>query len=265
MKTKVFVLILMVTNFIFAKAQMDGKFYFPGKTLAPIEWPNVEQLSFPVDTDTVTGIIMKPAQKAKATVFYFHGAGGNVTTYAPLITPLLKDNYQVVLIDFRGYGKSTGVPLHQNIADDGEKVFNELMKRSDIKNSKIIIYGASMGSQIATHLAADHQQEISGLVLEGGIVSFGHIAAVYAPQAKDFLENSFATPYSAKQDIPSIKIPKLIIHSKEDKDVPYAQGSTLFDLAIEPKQFLEFSGEHLYALKYERAKILESMNKMIEK
>ena len=264
MRTKLLLLILLAANSIFINAQMDDKFYFPSKVLQPVEWKNVEALKFPVENDTVSAIILKPNQKAKATIFYFHGAGGNVTTYAPLLTSLLNDQFQIVMIDFRGYGKSTGKPLHTNIAEDGEKILNALIKRDDIKNKKIIFYGASMGSQIATHLANSHQNEISGLVLEGGIFSFGHIAAVYAPQVKDYLENSFVTPYSAKEDIKQItKIPKLIIHSKEDKDVPFAQGMMLFDAAQEPKQFIEFSGEHLYALKYESGKILASLNKMI--
>ena len=243
MRTKLLLLILLAANSIFINAQMDDKFYFPSKVLQPVEWKNVEALKFPVENDTVSAIILKPNQKAKATIFYFHGAGGNVTTYAPLLTSLLNDQFQIVMIDFRGYGKSTGKPLHTNIAEDGEKILNALIKRDDIKNKKIIFYGASMGSQIATHLANSHQNEISGLVLEGGIFSFGHIAAVYAPQVKDYLENSFVTPYSAKEDIKQItKIPKLIIHSKEDKDVPFAQGMMLFDAAQEPKQFIEFSG-----------------------
>ncbi|QOW10843.1 alpha/beta hydrolase [Kaistella flava (ex Peng et al. 2021)] len=264
MKTKLLLLLLLVTKVLFVHAQMDDKFYFPSKVLKPIEWENPENLKFAVENDTITGVLLKPNQKAKATIFYFHGAGGNISSYAPILTPLLKDNYQVVLIDFRGYGKSTGTPMHKNIAEDGEKFFNELVKRNDIKNTKIIIYGASIGTQVATLLAKNHQDQIKGLVLEGTVSSFGDIAAVYAPEYKDFLENNFVSPYSAKEDIKSVtKIPKLIIHSKEDKDVPFTEGMLVFNNASESKEFIEFSGEHLYALKYESAKILASLNKMV--
>lgn len=259
-------LVLLVTQVLFVNAQMDDKFYFPSKVLQPVEWNNVESLQFRVENDTISALILKPQQKAKATIFYFHGAGGNVTTYAPLLTALLNHQFQIVMIDFRGYGTSTGKPLHANIAADGEKLYTEIMKRDDFRNKKVIFYGASIGTQIATYLAKNHQEEISGLALEGGMFSFGHIAAVYAPQVKDYLENSFHTPYSAKEDIKQItKIPKLIIHSKEDKDVPFAQGMMLFENAPAPKEFIEFSGEHLYALKYESAKILASLNKMVGK
>lgn len=264
MKTKILFLLLIILQFNLAKAQMDDKFYYPEKKLKPIEWANTEEVKLAVENDTITAVILKPAQKPKATIFYFHGAGGNLSYYAPIITPLVKDNFQVVLVDFRGYGKSTGKPLHKNIAEDGEKFFVELSKKDGIKNNKKVIYGASIGTQIATLLAKNHQDEISGLVLEGAMASFGDIAAFYSPEFKDFLLNSYISPYSAKEDIKLIhQIPKLFIHSKEDKDVPFAQGVTVFTNASEPKQFLEFSGEHLFALKYESAKILESINKMV--
>ena len=266
MKTKILLLVLLVTKVLFINAQMDEKFYFPSKVLQPIAWKNVEELRFPVENDTINAIILKPNEKVKATIFYFHGAGGNVTNYALLLTPLLKDNFQIVLVDFRGYGKSTGKPLHKNIANDGEKIFNLLSNKVGLKDTKKIIYGASIGTQIATLLAKNHQDEISGLVLEGAMMSFGDIAAVYAPEYKFYLENSFVSPYSAKEDIKQItKIPKLFIHSKEDTDVPFAQGMTVFTNASEPKEFIEFSGEHLMALKYESGKILVGINKMVGK
>ena len=266
MKTKLLLLLLLVTKVIFINAQMDDKFYYPGKELKTIEWKNVENITFPVEKDTITAVILGQNTQPKATIFYFHGAGGNISSYAPILLPLLKDNFQIVLVDFRGYGKSTGTPTHKNIAEDGEKIFNFLSQKIGIKDTKKIIYGASIGTQIASHLAKDHEAEITGLILEGTISSFGEIAAVYAPQYKDYLENNFVSPYSAKEDITKIcKIPKLFIHSKEDKDVPYAQGRKVFDNALEPKEFIDFSGEHLYGLKYESAKILKSINNMLDK
>ena len=96
------------------------------------------------------------------------------------------------------------------------------------------------------------------------MASFGDIAAVYAPEYKAYLENSFVSPYSAKEDVKTLtKIPKLFIHSKEDKDVPYSQGVMVFTNAPEPKEFNDFSGKQLYGLMHESAKILVAMNKMV--
>lgn len=78
---------------------------------------------------------------------------GNVTTYQYITKPLVDAGFQVVMIDFRGYGKSTGKPTHLNVAADGQMLFDKFINRPDIKNTKVYIYGASLGSQIATHLA----------------------------------------------------------------------------------------------------------------
>lgn len=266
MKTKFLFLIIFATTNFFIYAQMDDKFYYPTKDLKPIEWTNYEELKFNVENDTITALILKPELKPKATIFYFHGAGGNLTSYVPLTQVLVKNNLQVIMIDFRGYGKSTGIPTHNNISHDGQKIFDMLLEKEEIKNTPIIIYGISIGTQIATLLAKNNQEKINGLILEGAMASFTDIAMFYTPEYKDYLEKNYISPYSAKEDIKEInKILKYVIHSKEDKDVPFLQGKMVFNNAPEPKEFLEFKGEHLYALKYEKHKILQKINEMINK
>lgn len=266
MKAKAIFLILCIANLIVASAQMDDMFYFPSKTLNPIGWEDYEEFKFPVEKDSISVLILNPKEKAKATIFYFHGTSGNNSYYLPLTFPMLKNNFQVIMIDFRGYGKSTGIPTHNNIATDGKKVLDFLLNREGIRYREKIFYGASIGSQIATHLAKNYQFEISGLILEGAMSSFGDIAAYYTPEYKDFLENNYVSPYAAKEDIKSLnKTPILIIHSKEDKDVPYEQGRVLFENAPEDKMFLEFSGGHLQGIKHENFRIFEEINRMLEK
>lgn len=265
MKANILFLILSLTNLLSATAQMDEMFYFPSKTIQTIAWDDYKELLFPVEQDSISAIIFKPKENIKATILYFHGTSGNNSYYFPLIRPMLEKDYQVVMIDFRGYGKSTGTPTHNNIAADGQKILDILQKMEGIRDTKIILYGASIGSQIATHLAKNNQDKIDGLVLEGGMSSFGDIAAYYTPEYKEFLEDNYPSPYSAKEDIKLLnKIPKLIIHSKEDKDVPYHQGRLLFENAPEGKVFLEFSGEHLRAIKYEKARIFYEINRMLQ-
>ena len=96
--------------------------------------------------------------------------------------------------------------------------------------------------------------------------SFGDIAAFYAPQYKDEIEKSFVNPYCSKEDIKSImKIPKLIIHSEEDKEVPIEQSKVVFNNATEPKEFMAIKGEHMQGTKYDGKEIIEKINEMIKK
>jgi pimeloyl-ACP methyl ester carboxylesterase len=68
-------------------------------------------------------------------------------------------------------------------------MFDYLLLRKDISNTKIYVYGASLGSQIATHLAKDNLSKISGLILEGGMSSFTDIAIFFKPEYKELLRN----------------------------------------------------------------------------
>ena len=76
--------------------------------------------------------------------------------------------------------------------------------------------------------------------------SFTDIAIRFKPEMKDIIEKYVTSPYSAKEDVKSLNgLPKLFIYSKGDSTVPFEHGQVIYNNAPEPKQFLEFSGEHI--------------------
>lgn len=243
---------------------MDDKFYQPIKEMKAIEGLNYTEFKIPVDKETITGIFIKPKTTAKASILFFHGTGGNVTTYTFMTKPLVEAGYQVLMVDFQGYGNSTGKPTHQNIAADGQKFLDYSLTLDDVKNKPVIIYGASMGSQIATHLAKNNSMKISGLILDGPISSFNDVAILFAPQYEFFI-NSMAFPYAAKEDIKSVSIPKLIIHSEGDKTIPISQGQMVFENAQNPKTFLKYEGDHLEAIVKDKDVVLKAIADLIKK
>lgn len=262
---KILSVFLLTLSFYVATAQSDEHFYQPTKELKPIEFSNTEEITLSVANDTITAILLKPKSKPKATILFFHGTGGNVSTYQFMVSSLVEDQFQVVMVDFRGYGKSTGKPTHLNIAEDGQVFFDDMLKREDIKNTPIILYGASMGSQIATLLAKNNQNRIKALILDGALSSFTDIAAFYAPEYKEIIEKSYVSSYSAKENIkPLNAIKKLFIHSKEDKEIPYDQGMMVFNNAPEPKQFLEYEGAHLMAIVQDKEQVLKAINNLLK-
>ncbi|TDX84664.1 alpha/beta hydrolase [Epilithonimonas xixisoli] len=264
MKTSLFFSLFLILLSFFSKAQMDDKFYQPKKEMKTLEFKNIENISLPVENDTITAVILKPESKSiKKTIIFFHGAGGNISTYQYITKPLVENGFQVVMVDVRGYGKSTGKPTHLNVAEDGQKMFDYLLTRKDIQNTKIYIYGASLGSQVSTHLAKDNQAKISGLILDGGMSSFTDIAIRFKPEMKEIIEKYVTSPYSAKEDVKSLKgLPKLFIYSKGDSTVPFEHGQTIYNNAPEPKQFIEFSGEHLQAMVVDQEKIVKAIEQL---
>ena len=182
-----------------------------------------------------------------------------------MIAPLVKDGYQVYAVDFRGYGKSTGKPTHINVAADSELVFTKMKENEEIKNTNLIVYGASLGCQIATHLANKHQNEIDGLILDGGFASFAEVAKLYAPkEAHPYIEGALAKMYPSKEEIKDIKnIPKLIIHGKTDKSIPINHAEIVFKNALEPKTFFISKSEHLKALTLETDAVLKKIEALL--
>ena len=260
------VLVLLLLCFS-ASGQMDDKFYFPSKEWREIDSLKVKSYEQKTDEDVITAYLITPPGKPKATIVYFHGAGGNVSTYIPFIKPLVKDTFQVFMVDLRGYGKSTGKPTHLNIASDGQKMLDFALQQKAIKNTKVLLYGASMGTQIAAHLAASNESKIHGLVLDGTISSFTDIAAAYSPpEQKETIEKYLTSPYSAKEDIKKLtKIPVLFIHSREDAEVPFFLYEKVESNCTTKHESLIYSGKHLECPLVETSVFLEEINELLNR
>lgn len=244
--------------------QMDSRFYYPSKEWAGIDSLDYREIMVPVDGDTLMTVLISPTQDVKATILYFHGNGGNISTYINGIKPLVRDGFQVFMTDFRSYGKSTGTPTHLNIAADAEIILATATALPEITGSKLIIYGASIGSQIATHLAKNHNDKIAALILDGTIASFTDIAVATSPkELSEVIRQNLVSPYSAKEDIKAIGgIPKLFIHSHEDK-IPIAGAEEVFANAAEPKSFWVYTGGHLQAPVLQPAEFLKRVNMLL--
>jgi fermentation-respiration switch protein FrsA (DUF1100 family) len=111
---------------------------------------------------------------------------------------------------------------------DAVSALDYLRTRQDVKETKLVIYGQSLGGNLAAVVASQRQNEIDGLVIEGGFSSYKDMAA----KQYGFLGRMLiAEKYSAIKSIKTYKKPLLNIHSKEDKTVPFDLGKKLFDNA----------------------------------
>ncbi|MNY29328.1 Alpha/beta hydrolase family protein [compost metagenome] len=139
------------------------------------------------------------------------------------------------------------------------------LKQKSIKNTKILICGVSMGSQVATHLAASNQDKISGLILDGTIASFTDIAAATSDPAQEETIRKFITsPYSAKEDIKKVtSIPVLFIHSREDSGVPFSQYELVEANCTAKHETLVYTGEHLECPLVDTQKYVQMINNLL--
>jgi len=247
-------------------AQFDDRFYFPSKKWEVIENMDYEEYNFNIENDTLNAILFKTETAPKATILFYHGAGGNISTYTFIIEKLVNEGFQVYAVDFRGYGKSTGTPTHVNIASDAQFIFNQMTTNEKIKGTPLIVYGASMGTQIATKITKDNQAKLSGLILDGTISSFTDIALRSTPEEqKGIIKQYVTSPYSAKDDIKEVeKLPKLFIHSQTDESVPFRQGKLVFNNASEPKELWVYEGNHLDAAVNSKKEYVKKINSLLD-
>lgn len=143
-------------NLIFQADELDQEYRFS------FDQPYEEYFISTPDHQKINAIWFKPAQQAKGLVIYFHGNADNLQRWGRYAIDITQLGYEVLMIDYRGYGKSSGTPNEQALYEDATLVWNWAKEKTE--HEKIIIYGRSLGSAIATHLAAEVQPDL--LILE---------------------------------------------------------------------------------------------------
>ena len=231
-------------------------YYFPSKEIS-----NMDDLVYSENMLNVEDSIIictyqfrNTTKTTKANIFLIRGAGGNVSFYKGMIKTLTNNGFNVYAMDWRGYGKSNGIPNYKGVLKDTEVAFADFLMKTENDSLKIIVYGMSLGGQLAVKITKDNQDIVSALILDSSVESAQSLAIDYAPM--DFLKENarnkpemFNQDYVAIRDIKDIRnTPKLIIHSTIDRDVPFFRGENLFNAANEPKEFWVTETEHIMIL-----------------
>ncbi len=126
----------------------------------------------------LNGWLVKPKNTIiTTTLLHFHGNSGFILSQYRAITPLLKYGFQIFLFDYSGFGFSEGKAKKQNILIDALSALNYIKSRQDMQDKKLVIYGQSLGGHVSAVVAAQKQDEIDGLVIEGAFSSHKDIAA----------------------------------------------------------------------------------------
>jgi uncharacterized protein len=199
------------------------------------------------------------------TLLHFHGNAGSILGQFLAIKPLLAQGFQIFVFDYSGYGFSEGEATRKNLFADGIDAVAYLKTREDVKNKNLLLYGQSYGGHLSVCVAAKVQNDIDGLVVEGAFSSHKDIATAGAKPFAAFMSRIFVKEiYSAAKAVKTIKKPILIIHSTEDKVIPFAMGKKLFDRASSPKEFFEIKGAHLAAPGLYPKEIGDKIKKMAE-
>jgi fermentation-respiration switch protein FrsA (DUF1100 family) len=221
----------------------------------------IESVIFKGDNkDTLNGWFMKPRDhKPDITIICFHGNSGSLFSQYKAISPLIKNGFQIFLLDYGGFGFSTGEATRKGSLLDALSAIEYVRKRKDVAGTKLVVYGQSFGGHIAAVAAEKKQNEIDGLVLEGTFSSPREIASRKVP----ILGWLVTQPNSAKKSVKTFHKPILVIHSTEDAEVPYYMGQKLFKAANSPKSFYEIRQCHICGPTYYSNEISSKIIEML--
>jgi fermentation-respiration switch protein FrsA (DUF1100 family) len=178
-----------------------------------------------------------PAQPGKPTILYFHGNGGHLAMRGPRIQRFASVGLGVFMPAYRGYSGSTGSPSESAIVADAQLAYDHL-RRSGLAARDILIYGESLGSGVATQVAAS--REAGALILDAPFTSVPDVGKLIYPYLP--VEHFTIDRYESKRHISQVKAPILILHGTDDTVIPIEMGRALYHLAPEPKEMIELKG-----------------------
>ena len=184
------------------------------------------------------------AMTGQPTILYFHGNKGYIELRSDRLADLTSRGFGVLMPSMRGYGGSTGTPSEENAIADAKLIY-DCLRNSGVAASDIVVFGESLGTGIATQLAAS--RKAGALVLDSPYTAMSDLAARLYPwlPVRRMLWDHFETVHHIKR----VTVPVLVVHGEADSLVPVDMGRTVYEAAVAPKTLLT----------YPRAKHLEHL------
>jgi uncharacterized protein len=173
-----------------------------------------------------------------ADVVYFHGNGGNLSVWLPVLATLHHLNLRVFAVDYRGYGLSSGSPSEQGLYRDAAAAVTHVIARRDATVRWPLIYwGRSLGGPVAASATRVHVAD--GLILESTFADkAAFVKANPVLRALNLFSRYQFPTASLLHDVPT---PKLVMHAPGDSIVPYALGRQLYEQLSPPKRFADIA------------------------
>jgi uncharacterized protein len=179
------------------------------------------------------------ASRKEFVLLFCHGNGGNLTSRPGYYRALLESGVNLLAFDYRGYGLSEGESSEEGTYLDAFAAYDWLRERG-FPGNRILVWGESLGGGIASKVASE--REVAALVLQNTFTSTPDVGAEWF---KFLPVHMLATiHYDTRARLPGIHCPVVIMHSQDDKIIPFHHSEKNLAAANEPKAFVEQEGGH---------------------
>ncbi|CAG8589914.1 10467_t:CDS:2 [Funneliformis caledonium] len=193
-----------------------------------------EELLMTRDGIQLRAYICKLPQNARdrPTILFFHANAGNMGHRLPIARKLYIDfKCNVVMLSYRGYGLSEGTPTEKGLRIDSQTILDFILNDEDLKNTKLIAYGQSLGGAVSIDLVSRNEDKFSGMILENTFLSLPKVIPYVLPQIR-YLTFLCHQIWPSEQSIQQIvNIPILFLSGLRDELVPPSHMRQLYELS----------------------------------
>jgi fermentation-respiration switch protein FrsA (DUF1100 family) len=201
-----------------------------------------------------------PADSARGVVLFFHGNAGNISHRLDSIAIFNRLGLDTLIIDYRGYGESSGKPSEQGTYLDAQAAWDYLVSERGVSAERIIIFGRSLGGAVGAWLGS--QRRPAAVIIESSFTSGVEMAKRLYP----FLPAGLITRlrYPVVEYASHLQSPVLVVHSRDDEIIPFEMAEKIFEAVNQRKAFLELRGDHNAGFYISRQLYIPGLDDFIE-
>jgi len=201
-----------------------------------------------------------PATNRRGVVLFFHGNAGNISHRLDSIGIFHQLGLDTLIIDYRGYGQSTGKTTEQGTYLDAQAAWGYLADERGIPADRIIVFGRSLGGAIGAWLGA--KRTPAAVIIESSFTSGVDMARRLYP----FLPVRLITRlrYPVAEYASRLECPVLVVHSRNDEIIPFEMGQSIYAAVNQRKSFLELRGDHNNGIFISRLDYIAGLDGFIE-
>lgn len=236
----------------------SGLYFFPMKKLVRVPADvglQYEDKFFATHDNLRIHAWLLKSDRPRGVVYFLHGNAENISTHLASVYWLPEQGFDVLMLDYRGYGLSEGNPTIPEVFEDVDIGYQWLKQYAAKRNLPLFVLGQSLGASIGVYYFGQLSKEdssVNGVILDATFSGYQDIAKdrmsrnVITWPFQLFTCCMVSSDYDPKQNVARISpTPLLFFHSRDDQIIPYEEGEEVFGQAKEPKSWVSIHGPHI--------------------
>ncbi len=202
---------------------------------------DVRPVAVQVEPDLNVGGRLYPAGSTAPAVLYYHGNGEIAADYDDLASLYTRMGITLLVMDYRGYGRSDGTPTARNLLDDAVTVFDavgSIFEENDLAPARLYVMGRSLGSAAAAEVALHAGERLAGLIVESGFADTFALLARLGVRVQGVDVDEARDGFGNADKMARISTRTLVIHGQDDVLIPASDGKELYDRCAAPDKRL---------------------------